>query len=193
MTSLRRCPSRAYQRKVRVGDAVMQHLHFTAVYPTRLRADVLWQALAGVLGGMPADNASQPAFLAEFAFDPSLKADEVAGSIPQALWLLNSSLVNDRIKVGDIRTVERPDPKGPPKVRTDPSVLKQLLASHGADDPAILRALYLRTLARKPTDREVQTCLHYLQETKQGAGTRNEAFEDILKALINTTEFQRKR
>jgi hypothetical protein len=185
--------SRAYQRQVRVGDAVTQHLHFTAVYPTRLRADVLWQALAGVLGRMPGDNASLPAFLAEFAFDPSLKADEVTGSIPQALWLLNSAMVNDRIKVGDVRTVERPDPKVPPKTRTDPSLLKQLLAKHGADDPAILRALYLRTLARKPTDREVQTCLHYLQETTQGAGTRNEAFEDILKALINTTEFQRKR
>jgi hypothetical protein len=142
---------------------------------------------------MPGDNNSQAAFQAEFHFDPSLKSDEVTGTISQALWLLNSSVVNDRVKVGDVRTAQRPDPKAPPKPITEPSVLKQLVSKHGNDDPAILWALYLQTLARKPTDRELETCRQYLRETKEAKGTRHEALEDILKALINTAEFQRKR
>ena len=37
-------------------------------------------------------------FKAEFAFDPSLKADEVEGSVPQALMLMNNPQLNDRIQ-----------------------------------------------------------------------------------------------
>jgi hypothetical protein len=185
--------SKAYQRQVRLGEAADRHLRFAAVYPSRLRAEVLWQALGSVLIGMPGDNFSLPAFKAEFDFDPSLKGDEVTGTIGQALWLLNSAVVNDRVQVGDVRTVQRQGPKGPPKVTPRPSLLKQLLTQHGDDDPAVVRALYLRALARKPTDRELEICLEHVRETKRGKGTRNEALEDILKALINSAEFWRKR
>jgi hypothetical protein len=140
---------------------------------------------------MPATPLAEKAFRGEFEFDPSLKADEVTGSIAQALWLLNNPLVSDRVKVGDIRTP--PAGKGAGKVAPEPTLLKRLLARHGSDDPAALRALYLHTLARKPTDRELETCVQYVRETPRGAGTRNEAFEDIFKALLNTAEFQRKR
>jgi hypothetical protein len=184
--------SQAYQRQVRLGEAANQHLRFAAVYPARLRADVLWQSLGRVLVRMPADNSSLPAFLGEFAFDPSLKADEVAGTVSQALWLLNSPQVNDRVKVGQIRTLQRQDPKSPPKAITEPSLLQQMLAKHTDNDPAALRDLYLHALARKPTDRELDICLQYVRDTRQGGGTRNEAFEDVLKALINSAEFQRK-
>jgi hypothetical protein len=185
--------SQAYQRKTRLGDSITQHLQFAAVFPTRVDAEVLWQALSRPLVRMPTDQSTLPAFRAEFAFDPSLKADEVVSTIGQALWLLNSTTVNDRVKVGDIRTVQRPDLKKPPTTSTDPSLLKQLLAKHGEDDPAVVRGLYLQTLARKPTDKELDLCMQYIQETKAAKGTRNEALEDVLKALINTAEFQRKR
>ena len=52
-----------------------------------------------------------------------------------------------------------------------------------------LRILYLRTLARTPTDREVQKCRSYIAET----GRRIDAFEDILWSLLNSTEFLTKR
>jgi hypothetical protein len=186
--------SQAYQRQVRLGEATDEHLRFAAVYPTRLRAEVLWQTLTGVLGRMPNTPFAFQAFKAEFDFDPSLKADEIHGSIPQALWLLNSPLVHDRIKVQDLRVPPAAKgPKGPAKVTAEPTFLKQLLTRHAHDDSGALRALYRHTLARNPTDRELETCLAYIQETKREAGTRAEAFEDLFKALINTAEFQRKR
>ncbi len=182
--------SDAYQRQVRVGASADQHLKFAAVYPARLRADVLWDVLGRVLVQMPVTNPFVlKAFQTEFDFDPSLKADEVVGSIPQALWLLNGTILNDRIKVQDVRM---PGPgkaaKMPAKGSGEPTLLKQILTRH-ADDPGALRELYLHTLTRRPTDRELETCLQYIRES----GSRNEGFEDIFKALLNTAEFQRKR
>ena len=49
--------------------------------------------------------------------------------------------------------------------------------------------VYLRTLARRPTDRELARCREHIRTV----GNRAEAFEDILWALINSTEFQTKR
>jgi Protein of unknown function (DUF1549)/Protein of unknown function (DUF1553) len=173
-----------YQRQIRLGDSADEHLHFAAAYPTRLPADSLWQSLTGVLGqlgGPPMQNRPlqrpfapraglQGIFEMEFGFDPSLKPDEVEGSIPQALLMMNNPIVNDRIQA-----------KGK-------NLLARILASHTKDDDA-LNTLYLRALARKPTDRELDRCLKYVKE----AGNRSEAFEDILWTLINSTEFQTKR
>src|SRR5213078_2688264 len=44
--------SETYQRQIRLGESSDQHLHFAAAYPTRLRADALWQSLVGVLGNL---------------------------------------------------------------------------------------------------------------------------------------------
>jgi hypothetical protein len=67
-------------------------------------------------------------------------------------------------------------------------VLARILQDNPADDDA-LRALYLRTLARRPTDRELAKCRRYIARV----GNRAEAFEDLLWALINSTEFQTRR
>src|SRR5207245_7769943 len=103
--------SRTYQRQIRLGESADEHLHFAAAYPTRLSADALWQSLVGVLGplgGPPGPNRPQRPlgpravlqglFEMEFGFDPSLKPDEVEGSVPQALLLMNNPAVNDRIQ-----------------------------------------------------------------------------------------------
>src|SRR5262249_61673949 len=102
-----------YQRQTRLGDAG-QHLEFAAVYPSRLRAEALWASLNNVLGPLsrPGDSAARTPFAnplappvtleglfrMEFAYDPSLRADEVEGSIPQALFLMNNRAINFRIE-----------------------------------------------------------------------------------------------
>ena len=67
-------------------------------------------------------------------------------------------------------------------------MLGRILSAY-PEDPAALRILYLRTLARKPTNREMAKCRDYIKKT----GNRAEALEDILWALINSTEFRTRR
>src|SRR5262249_43924406 len=177
--------SQTYQRQLRPGETSDGHLHFAAAYPTRLRADALWDSLVGVLGPLgQVPPAMRPRmfgnpfgmgfglegqFKTEFAFDPSSKADEVEGSIPQALLLMNSPAIHQKLQArGDLLA----------------SILKD-----NPDNSKAVAAVYLRVLARKPTEREQAKCREYIGK----AGNRDEAFEDILWALINSTEFQTKR
>jgi hypothetical protein len=178
--------SQTYQRQIRLGESTDQHLHFAAAYPTRLSADALWESLVSVLGslGGPGGNRPRPPmagpyagpqgleglFKEEFSFDPSLKADEVEGSVSQALFMMNSPALNNRIQARGT------------------NLLGRILTAYPDNDEA-LRMVYLRTLARKPTDKEIEKCRDFLKK----AGSRNEAFEDILWALLNSTEFQTKR
>jgi hypothetical protein len=180
--------SQTYQRQIRLGETPDQHLHFAAAYPTRLPADALWQSLVGVLGNLGGPRPQgrpgmggvaalygfraglEGLFKQEFDFDPSLKADEVEGSIPQALLLMNNPAINGRIRAAGT------------------NLLARILKAYPEDDDAV-RMVYLRTLARKPTDNELQKCRSYITR----AGSRAEAFEDILWALVNSTEFQTKR
>jgi hypothetical protein len=175
--------SQTYQRQIRLSESGDQHLHFAAAYPTRLSADSLWQSLTGVLGnfdgfrpGGPFQNrygfrfGMEGLFKLEFDFDPSLKADDVEGSISQALLMMNNPAINQRMQA------------------RGPTLLAEVLKTYPEDDAAV-RALYLRTLARKPTARELAKCQSYIKKT----GDRAEAFEDLLWALINSTEFQTRR
>jgi hypothetical protein len=175
--------SDTYQRQIRLDDA-NSHLHFAAAYPTRLSGDALWQSLVGVLGnmgpGQPARSGLaaiygvrqglEGAFKVEFNYDPSRRARDVEGSIPQALLMMNNPALQQRIKAQGT------------------NLLGRILRAYPGDDDA-LRMVYLRTLARKPTDRELDRCRRHIAE----AGSRAEAFEDILWALLNSTEFQTKR
>ncbi len=180
--------SETYQRQIRLGDSTDQHMLFAASYPTRLRADSLWESLVNVLGPIqgprPQLNPRQAmfaglfarfgtfeaAFKREFDSDPSLKPDDVEGSIPQALLLMNNPLIDERIQAKNT------------------NLLSRILTAYPKDEEA-LRTLYLRTLARKPTDKELDKCRHYIAHVND----RKEAYEDLLWALINSTEFQTKR
>ena len=96
--------------------------------------------------------------------------EDVEGTVPQALILMNNSSIQA-------------------KVRADRgTVLAEILQKHSSDDDAI-EAVYLRTLARKPTAGERDKGKKYIANV----GNRAEAFEDLLWALINSTEFQTKR
>jgi hypothetical protein len=105
-----------------------------------------------------------------FGVDPSVANEDVMGTIPQALFMMNSPLIGNRTQV-------RPG-----------TVLGEVLAV-APDDRAALNALYLRVLSRHPTPKEVEICGHYLANV----GDRREAFEDIYWSLINTTEFVTRR
>jgi hypothetical protein len=174
------CNSETYQRQIRPGES-LQHLQFAGAYPTRLRADALWQSLVTVLGSFGATPPAamrgpfgrfglEGAFKEEFRYDPSQPADEVEGSIPQALLLMNNPQIQQKVRAQGT------------------NLLGRILSAYPQDEDA-LRMVYLRTLARKPTDCERDKALAYIQKV----GKRSEAFEDLLWALLNSTEFQTRK
>jgi hypothetical protein len=170
----------AYQRQLARGETSANSIPFAAATPRRLRVDVVWDSLVHVLGklehgarfhtgGGVRFNSSflEGRFRAEFDFDPSLNAADVNGTIPQTLLLMNNPVLNTKSQAAKT------------------SVLDRILRDYPADIDA-LEQIYLLTLARKPTERELDRCTKYTAESS----SRAEAFEDILWALINSTEFQ---
>jgi len=143
--------------------------------PSNVKKAVDAAGLAGTTAAKGQAKAARAAGLRNpfntlFGVDPSTPGDDVLGTIPQALFLMNGPVVHNR-------TQAKPG-----------TVLGRILAS-APDDRAALDALYLRVLSRRPTAREVQVCSDYMAS----AGGRNEAFEDIYWSLVNTTEFLSRR
>ena len=168
----------AYQRQSRSRGS-SEDAPFVASCTQRLRGDQLYNSLMEVLGideGPPAKEARKYNKLlagprgkvnVAFGYDPSERRDEIAGSIPQALLLMNAPEVNGAI------SAKRPG-----------TSLSKLL-TEVPEDQALVEELYLRCLAREPKQTELQTCLDHVRV----AGTRGDAFEDILWSLVNSTEF----
>ena len=185
--------SETYQRQIRIGESGAKHLHFAANYPARLRPDALWEALNGALGDLtPPALARMKArgegkdlkktnplafrfgfegvFEQTFAFDPSTPPDAIEGTVPQALMLMNNPMIQG-------------------KMRAAPgNALSAVLRDHPKDVDAV-NALYLKVLARRPTQRELTTSLDYINNMR----VRAEGYEDLLWALVNSAEFQTKR
>jgi hypothetical protein len=175
----------AYQREIRPTDPSAESSPFASVCPTRLTADQIFDSLAttlgvvdnvGPLGRLPGPQARRgPVGMrgeisAAFGVDPSTPFDEVQGTIPQALFMINSpSLANYIRAQGD-------------------TLLGRLLPVYDNDEE-LIRLLYKRILARVPTDTEMKTCLEHIKEVDN----RREAFEDLLWSLVNSTEFITKR
>jgi hypothetical protein len=156
----------------------------TASCPQRLRADQLFtQILAaldvdeaaiagrGTAAQRPAFGSPRALFTQVFGYDPSLPREEIVGSIPQALLLMNGPQLSRAID-GDRRG----------------TALARLLAEH-ADDREAADAIYVRVLARHPSPDEMRTCLDHVA----AAGDRAEAFEDVFWALVNGPEFIHRR
>ncbi len=175
----------AYQRQVRPHDP-NQSIPFASAAPVRLRADLLYDSLMRVLGikeQEPPPQGDGPGmgmyrraatgrfqFHQLFGFDPSTRPEEINGTIPQALFMMNSGFINGQIRA------------------TGQTRLHQLLDKYKNDDDAVTE-LFILVHAREPSAKEAQTCRDYIQEFKN----RQEAFEDILWSLLNSTEFQSKR
>jgi hypothetical protein len=180
----------AYQRASRSTNTAAGRTPFASNVPSRLRADQIYDALThaldleherGQAGAIPAKGktagavrprgpAGREPFVKTFGVDPSTPNDDVLGTIPQALFLMNGALVTREVQA-------RPN-----------SMLGYLLMTH-PDNRSVLEVVYLRVLGRRPSEKEVRTCSNYLNNV----GDRGEAFEDILWALLNSTEFLSRR
>lgn len=177
--------TQAYQRRLqprpRPGALV------AAVCPSRMRPEQIYEGLVHALGFDENDKSipapapgSGPAVSRHtgtrhmvyqaFKVDPSAPAEEVVGTIPQALLMMNSALVNAYIAA---------DGKG---------FLAKALAT-GMSEQDIVTALYQRTLARRPSAEEWEMCKRYLVKV----GNRKEALVDVFWSLINSAEFVTKK
>ncbi len=177
--------TRVYQRQLRTsttGDGV-----FAAASPTRLRSDQIYNSLTSILGeslvpqqargGMGggaaqrfANQGGRKGFGNLFGFDPSTPQADIIGTVPQALFLMNQGGVNSAMRAS-----------GRTRLAT--------LLSQNPDDHDALSELYLLVLSREPSKSEVEVNLAYLTSV----GNRNEAFEDMLWSLLNSSEFITKR
>jgi len=157
---------------------------FTANRAQRLRADQIFDALLGVMntdeaslgrrngGGRPARgnrprrNGPRNVFDQLFGYDPSDPRVDISGSIPQALAMMNSRII--------YKVINPRSPQG----------LGQWLDEY-QDDRELVTELYLRCLAREPTQHDLTTNLLYIRRS----GNRAEGFEDVLWSVINSAEF----
>ncbi len=175
--------TRAYQRPVQPPRYLSSEDVAPEVCPVRLRPEQIFESPQTALGfdenekGIPAPAArTAPALqrhtglrnMVYMAFreNPSLPLNEVHGKIPQALLMMNSTLVH-KFTSADGKTV-----------------LAEMLAKQLKDDE-IVAGLYQRILARKPTTEEQGVCKRYIAKV----GNRKEALEDIVWSLVNSTEF----
>jgi hypothetical protein len=154
--------SQTYQREMRSIDQDVDY--FTGVRPSRLRpyevADNLEQ-LVGDSGGLrkSVDTA--------FEQNPSVPQRDLEGTMQQALLMMNSPLIQNKL--------------------AGSSLGKDLLKLK--PDADLIREAFLGTLARTPTDAEINRYRQHLQKTSN----RTEAVEDLLWVLVNSAEFVTKR
>ncbi len=178
------CSSRVYQLASEISPARDENGAFhTHHRPRRLSAQVLADAIDAATGipaeyeGMPAgtraiqlpDPNIRSAFLNMFGRSQRANPCECASTnnpdLAQALYLINSADVQKKV--------------------THPKNRVRHLLAGGAKDDAIFEDLYLRTLSRLPTDAE----RHVLREQIAAASSREEAFEDLLWSLLNSSRF----
>jgi hypothetical protein len=175
--------SQIYQRAIRFGETRHVHTHFAGSYPQRMRGEELWDSLTVAVGPFAEktplpeglrqvlERIREPDFFTVFKrlfdYDPTAGANEVEPSVPQALMLLNNTAINAQIST------------------TGNTILARIAEQCPNNDEACSQ-VYLQVLSRRPTERELAMCRDYMQQV----GSRNEALEDLMWALVNSTEFR---
>jgi len=118
-------------------------------------------------------NNARAEFLAKFGQQTG-KATEHETSIIQALTLMNGQFVGNA---------------------TNPSrseLLSALVEAPFLDEKSRIEALYLATVSRTPTEKELEKAESFIARSsggKDGKKARTEAIADVFWALINSTEF----
>jgi hypothetical protein len=183
--------SRTYQLSATPNDFNKHDKQaYARYYPKRLSAEVLLDAVNQVtdspnqFGGLPRDkNAPSRAiqlpdesfssyFLDVFGRPSRSSACECErvseANLAQALHLLNSEEIQQKITRGNARAdmLSRADDKRP--------------------DAEKVEELFLWTLGRKPTDKDLSAALAHLTKHEK---TKKTAYENLIWALINTKEF----
>lgn len=158
---------------------------FVRLEPQRLRSDQLYDALCQTLNvtSLPLPltagrinpyarnmDRGRQQFAATFGFDPSKLRSDLTGSIPEALFLMNSKQLHSLVQADRANS-------------TIGRISRQVLT-----DEEVLRELYLTAVSREPTDREVAIGMEHILQ----APSRMQGFEDLLWALLNSSEFQSK-
>jgi hypothetical protein len=180
--------TQTYQREVRSAKPGTESVPFASATPTRLRGDQLYSAILTVLGEKNAQSrgrgqqmgggagmyrgarSPRDQFGQLFGFDPSTPQADITGNIPQALFMMNSTLLANQINARGF------------------TKLSGLLRRFSNNEDAI-NELYVMVLSREPSDREMRITTEYLAEV----GNREEAFEDLMWSLLNSSEFLSKR
>jgi len=158
--------------------------NFSRYYPKRLAAEVLLDSLdlatnsATAFAGMPAgtkavqlpDTSFGSYFLTVFGRPESASACECERSaeanLAQSLHLLNSTEVQSKLSAGNGRaaTFAKDKDKSPEEN---------------------VRTVYLQVFSRQPTSDELKVALGHVTKLEN----KQQAYEDILWALVNTKEF----
>jgi hypothetical protein len=177
------CATEAYQRQARPREQGEERVPFAANVPQPLRADQLYNAVVSALdiADAPQQRQGRPnnakrnigprgQFEQTFGFDPSEPREAIAGSIPQALAMMNSPQVAGALKANK-------------------RSMLGTLTSEIKDNDELFTELYLRTLSRQPTADELARATAYVDEV----GSRAEAVEDLAWVLLNSAEFRYRR
>lgn len=176
--------SRTYQLSAKPTRTNKIDTRLFSHYPARrLPAEELADAVVQVTGvldrfpGIPvgaracelADTEIPSVMLDTFGRPPRVQPSDSERTcnpaISQALAMLNSTVIQDKLKSGDC-------------------VLNALLSSKKSDNE-ILETLFLSALARRPTAAESKALLAMVA----AAPKREEGFQDVLWALLNSKEF----
>jgi hypothetical protein len=170
--------SQAYQRTSLIGSARDEPRLFVRMPVRGLSAEQLFDSLAEVteyetgqgLANRLQDGSNltpRQQFLARFSHQS--RATETPTSILQALYLMNSSFVNDRTSLEQNKTLAT-------------------LAAQKTSHARRVESLFLLVLSRKPTAAEMKRCVTYLDRGGASADPR-QALADVFWALINSPEF----
>ena len=180
---------KAAQEIFRVAEREADGTPFVANVAQPLRSDQLFNAILTAVdakepteslnrrrpgGAQPQFGANatvRQAFEVAFGYDPSDPRETVVSSIPQALALMNGVRINLAVRATGRE-----------------SMLGRLL-DENKDNRDVVEELYLRTLSREPTKAEISTALAYCNDIKD----RPAVFEDLLWALLNSSEFSHPR
>lgn len=164
---------------------------FARYYPKRLSAEVLYDAVCQVtnspasFGNLPKDRYAPSRslqlpdesfttyFLEVFGKPQRLSACECErvneANLAQSLHLLNSDEIQQRISRGNGRADQ--------------------LAKDPRPDAEKVEELFLWVFARKPTAEDLRHALDHIDKVVAAKGTKKQAYENLLWALLNTKEF----
>ena len=156
---------RANFAQMSIKSFTAEQLYDCIAMATRMQATQT--SLNGEESLMRFDNSSRRAFLEQFRAPPGQPTEYHAG-IPQALTLMNGGLVHSATDVSQSGLLN----SMPPFFR----------------DQQRIETLFLATLSRRPSDKEVSTMLGYVKSAGSDE-EKQETFGNILWALLNSAEF----